>query len=113
MNAMAFTFVLIEPPGLEHQVDGRRLALETIRQIRDAGKLGCSAMPEEQTGMQCAALHAAFAKLHKATWQARAGFCVVLCDLLGRALHKTMVPELFEDREQRGRFMKWKGETPK
>jgi hypothetical protein len=108
----AFPFVVIDPPKLETQQDDRRLALELIREIRDAGKLRCSAKPKEQTGRQCDALLLAFAKLHKegATKQARAGFAVVLCDLLGRALHLTLVPEIFAEREQHSEFMRWKGD---
>ena len=106
-----FKFVLIEPPKLESQGDGRRLALEVIRHIRDDGKLKCSAHPEEQTAQQCGALLAALVQLEQDGTQAAVkGFSAVLSDLLGRALHQTLVPELFEERERAGEFMRWRGE---
>lgn len=101
-------FLLIDPNPLETQQDGRRFALEVIRQIRDAGKIHCSAHPEEQDGEQCGAVLAALVKLEReGTSQARSGFAVVLCDLLGRALDRTLVPEAFEERESRGEFLRW------
>jgi hypothetical protein len=105
-------FEVIEPPQLRTQGDGRRLALDTIRALWRAGKIACSAHPEDNNAEQCGAFLAALVALEReGTSQARAGFAVVFTDLLGRAIVGA-VPHIFEEREARGRFTRWKGEPP-
>ena len=109
-------FFLIEPPRLETQQDGRRFALEILRALRDAGRKKCSAHPEDRhpRRQQFGALLSALVELeNEGTSQARAGFASVLTDLLGNLLAGSSIPEVFQEREDKGLFMRWKGEIPK
>lgn len=110
-------FLLIEPRALRSQGDGRLLALEVIRAIRDAGRKCCSAHPQDrkqQQRLRCGALLGALYKLMaEGTPQAAAGLGCVLTDLLGTALDGTAIPEQYAERESKSLIMRWHGELPK
>jgi hypothetical protein len=107
-------FVLVEPARLENQRDGRRLALEVLRALRDAGERSCSAHPEDGKVRRCGAFLAALYRLATdGTPQAMAGFSMIMSDILGHSLARTDLPELYEDRERRSLIMRWFGPVPR
>lgn len=93
---------------LETSADGRRFAIDVLRELRDAGPERCRAnLPAPFTGQDDALILALVELKERATVEAACGFAQIMTDALGtRALEPT--PELYEQMERAGKIRPYK-----